>query len=77
MFKTVQFNLYAITDLDQADFLMSGLKQLIQKLNVENNQLRNRNDSLEMENVGLADTNVKLLSKIKILEKKLSLKNIK
>ena len=52
-------------DLSQAEFLMSCLKQLIEKQNTENQNLQNKNCSLEKENRILADRNIELLEQIK------------
>ena len=52
-------------DLNQAEFLMSCLKQLIEKQNSENQNLQDKNCSLERENKILADKNTVLLEQIK------------
>ena len=52
-------------DLNQAEFLMSCLKQLIEKQNSENQSLQDKNCSLEIENKILADKNTELLEQIK------------
>ena len=52
-------------DLSQAEFLMSCLKQLIEKQNSENEKLQEKNCSLEKENKVLADKNTELLEQIK------------
>ena len=52
-------------DLNQAEFLMSCLKQLIEKQNTENQSLQVKNCSLEKENKILANKNTELLEQIK------------
>ena len=52
-------------NLNQAEFLMSCLKQLIEKQNSENQNLQDKNCSLERENKILADKNTVLLEQIK------------
>ena len=54
-----------VLDLSQAEFLMSCLKQLIEKQNSENEKLQEKNCSLEKENKVLADKNTELLEQIK------------
>ena len=44
---------------------MSCLKQLIEKKNTDNQNLQNKNCSLEKENKVLADKNTELLEQIK------------
>ena len=47
--------------MNQAELLMTGLKHIIQKQNTENQNLENKNCSLEMDNKILADKNTELL----------------
>ena len=52
-------------DLNQAEFLMSCLKQLIEKQNSENEKLQEKNCSLEKENKFLDDKCTELLEQMK------------
>ena len=52
-------------DINQAEFLMSCLKQLIEKQNSENKKLQEKNCNLEKENKYLADKNTDLLEQMK------------
>ena len=58
-------NLLYFLDLNQAEFLMSCFKQLVEKQNSENQNLQDKNCSLERENKILADKNAELLAQIK------------
>ena len=51
--------------------------KILCKENAKNSQLQSNNDILKIQNEMLVDTNVKLLSKVEMLEKKLMLKNAK
>ena len=53
--------LLKILDINQAEFLMSCLKQLIEKQNSENQYLQDTNSSLKKENKNLVEKNIKLL----------------
>ena len=56
--------------MNQAELLMTGLKHIIQKQITENQNLENKNCSLEMDNKILADKNTELLNENKKLVKK-------
>ena len=51
--------------------------KMLVKENAKNSQLQSNNNNLKIRNEMLSETNVKLLSKIEILQKKLILKNAK
>ena len=51
--------------------------KMLVKENAKNSQLQSNNNNLKIRNEMLSETNVKLLSKIEILQKKLMLKNAK
>ena len=53
--------LLKILDINQAEVLMSCLKQLIEKQNSENQYLQDTNSSLKKENKNLVEKNIKLL----------------
>ena len=61
--------------LNQAEILMSSLKQIIEKLHHENKKFQSKNHILRMENENLASTNVNLLEEMKKLEKESCVKN--
>ena len=50
-FKTTYF--YSLVDLSQAEFLLSGLKELFEKQNDENSQLQNKLGIKPVENNGI------------------------
>ena len=50
-FKSTYF--YSLVDLSQTEFLLSGLKQLIEKQNDENSQLQNKLGINPVENYGM------------------------
>ena len=51
--------------------------KMLVKENAKNSQLQSNNNNLKIRNEMLSETNVKLLSKIEILQKNLMLKNEK
>ena len=65
-----------LTDLNQAQFLFSNLKQLIGKQNDEISQLHNKVVQLQMEKEMVVDTNVEVLSKIEMIAKEFRLRGI-
>ena len=60
--------------MNQAEFLLSGLKQFIEKQNVENTRLHKKVDILQMTNELLLETNIKLSKKIELIEKEFRLR---
>ena len=64
-----------ILDSEQAEFFMSGLKQIIESENDMNVLLQGKVDKLETEKELLLKNNNLLLSRIKELELELKLKN--
>ena len=64
-----------ILDSEQAEFFMSGLKQIIESKNDMNVLLQGKVDKLETEKELLLKNNNLLLSRIKELELELKLKN--
>ena len=67
--------IYNFTDLDQAEFFMSGLKRVIENQNTNNKVLQNKVERLQLQNEMLTQSNVDYFGKIKLLEKELKLKN--
>ena len=63
--------------LNQADFFLVGLKQLIKKQNSVNALLNNKVKSLQLQNKVLAMKNTKLMTRVESLEKERSLKRVK
>ena len=61
---------YFFKDLNDAEFLMSRLIQLIEKQSSENKNLQVKNCSLERGYKNLADKNSKLLKQVEKLEKR-------
>ena len=53
MFKLKSHYFYSHVDLSQADFLLSGLKQLFEKQNDENSKLQNKLGIKSVENNGM------------------------
>ena len=53
MFKLKNTYFYSFVDLSQTEFLLSGLKQLIEKQNDENSQLQNNLGIRPVENNGM------------------------
>ena len=66
-----------LADLNQAQFLFSNLKQLIEKQNGEHSKLHNKVVKLQMEISMLTDTNVDILSKHEMIAKEFRLRGIK
>ena len=77
MQKLFKLILVLLPDLNQAQFLFSCLKKLIEKQNDGILQLHNKVDRLQMENEILKDTNVEILSKNELMEKEFKLRGIK
>ena len=75
--KLFELSLVLLADLNQAQFLFSNLKQLIEKQNDEILQLRNKVVKLQMEKEMVVDTNVDILSKIEMISKEFRLRGIK
>ena len=55
----------SFSDLNQAEMLMSSLKQLIKKQNSENQNLQDKIFSLELQNRHLVNENIELLKENK------------
>ena len=68
--KAVKFK-YVI-DLNQAEFHMSGLKQILEKQDNENKQLQSKIGNLQKENENLSRVNTSLFEKLNKLEKESS-----
>ena len=66
-----------LADLNQAQFLFSNLKQLIEKQNDQNSQLYNKVDRMQMEIAMLTETNVDILGKNEMIEKEFRMRGIK
>ena len=66
-----------LADLNQAQFLFSNLKQLIEKQNDEISQLHKKVVKLQIVNEMLVDTNVEILGKNEMIEKAFRLRGIK
>ena len=66
-----------LADLNQAQFLFSNLKQLIEKQNDQNSQLHIKVDRMQMEITMLTETNVDILGKIEMIEKEFRVRGIK
>ena len=66
-----------LADLNQAQFLFSNLKQLIEKQNAELSQLHNKVVKLQMEEEMVVETNVDILSKIEMISKEFRLRGVK
>ena len=64
-------------DLNQAQFLFSNLKQLIEKQNDQISQMHNKVAKLQMEISMLTKTNIDILSKHEMIEKEFRLRGIK
>ena len=75
--KLFELSLVLLADLNQAQFLFSNLKQLIEKQNDEISQLHNKVVKLQMEKEMVVDTNVDILSKIEMISKEFRLRGIK
>ena len=73
------FNLFLVllADLNQAQFLFSNLKQLIEKQNDQISQMHNKVAKLQMEISMLTKTNIDILSKHEMIEKEFRLRGIK
>ena len=73
------FKLYLVllADLNQAQMLLSNLKQLVEKQNDEISQLHNKAVKLETANEMLRDTNIELLVKKEMIENDSGLTGIK
>ena len=65
-----------LADLNQAQILISNLKQLVEKQNDEISHLHNKVIKLQMEKEMVVDTNVEILSKIEMIEKEFTLKGV-
>ena len=63
--------------MHQAEYFLSGLKQVIKKQNDEISQLHNKVVKLQMEKQMLVDTNVEILSKNEMIEKEFRMRGIK
>ena len=61
-------------NFSHTEILLSGLKQCIEKQNVENTKLHKKVDSLQMTNELLLETNIKLSKKIELIEKEFRLR---
>ena len=66
-----------LADLNQAEFLFSNLKQLIEKQNDQISQLHNKVDRMQMEIAMLTETNVDILGKNEMIEKEFRMRGIK
>ena len=66
-----------LADLNQAEFLFSNLKQLIEKQNDQISQLHNKVDKMQMEIAMLTETNVDILGKNEMIEKEFRMRGIK
>ena len=75
--KLFELCLVLLADLNQAQFLFSNLKQLVEKQNGEISQLHNKVVKLQMELSMLTDTNVEILGKYEMIEKEFILRDIK
>ena len=53
MFKFKSTYFYSLVDLSQAEFLLSGLKHLVEKQNDEISLLRNKLETKPVENKGM------------------------
>ena len=66
-----------LADLNQAQFLFSNLKQLLEKQNDQISQLHNKVDKMQMEIAMLTETNVDILGKNEMIEKEFRMRGIK
>ena len=66
-----------LADLNQAQFLLSSLKQLFEKQNGQISQLHNKVDKMQMEIAMLTETNVDILGKNEMIEKEFRMRGIK
>ena len=77
IYKLFKLSYFLFSDLNQAQFLFTNLKQLIEKQNDQISQLHNKNIELQMENQMLVDTNVEILGKNEMTEKEFRLRGLK
>ena len=77
IYKLFKLSYFLFSDLNQAQFLFTNLKQLIEKQNDGISQLHNKNTKLKMENKMLIDTNVEILGRNEMIEKEFRLRGIK
>ena len=77
LLKLFRLSMVLFTDLNQAQFLFSNLKQLIEKQNDGISQLHNKIVKLQTENKMLTDTHIEILSKNEMIVKEFRLRGIK
>ena len=65
-----------LSDLNQAQFLFSNLKQFIEKQNDGISQLHNKVIKLQMEKEMVVDTNNEILCKIEMIAKEFRLRGV-
>ena len=68
---------FYFADINQAQFLLSGFKQLIKKQCCESAELQNKVDKLQMKKEMLLEKNVNLSCKTEMIEKEFRLRGIK
>ena len=66
-----------LSDLKQAQFLFSNLKQFIERQNDEISQLHNKVVKLQMEKESVNDSHNEILCKIEMIAKEFRLNGIK
>ena len=76
-FKWLYLFLILLSDLNQAQWLLSNIKQLIKKQNDEISQLHKKVVKLQIVNEMLVDANVEILCKNEMIEKAFRLRGIK
>ena len=74
--KLFKLFLILLTDLNQAQFLFSNLKELFEKQSGEISQLHNKVVKLQMEKEMVVDTNVEILSKVEMIAKEFRLRGV-
>ena len=84
MFFKFKFTIYnflklsvVLADSNEAQLLLSNLKQIVEKQNDQISQLHNKVVKLETVNEMLVDTNIEILGKNQMVEKAFRVKGIK
>ena len=71
-----KLSLLLLADLNQAQFLFSKLKQLIEQQKEEISQLHKKVGKFQMEKEMVVDTNVEMLSRIDMIAKEFRLRGV-
>ena len=73
----IKLSLVLLADINQAQFVCSNLKQIIENQNDEISQLKNKAVKLQTANEMLVDTNIEVLVKDEMIKKHSRLRDIK